>query len=112
VGYSNGAIVAICELGQTIEMTLDERNERSVQQKVAAYGKDSGKMVTSITSVQYLKHPIPMGGQGGVFKVDVPSSVLPDGWTLESERKALPNEQRKVNSSTQGSLRPRYSISG
>jgi len=79
-GYGTGMVVAIVELGRTYETTLEERSTLGVQQKVGAFGADSGKMVTEIKRVEYLTRGVPVSGQGGVFKADIDRSVIPAGW--------------------------------
>jgi magnesium-dependent phosphatase 1 len=113
MGYERGSIVAICELGQTMEMTLQERSAPWIQRQVAAYGRDSGKMVTEIISVQYLKQPLLVGGQGGVFKVQIPTEILPDNWTLRQEPDELQKPEKHVGpSNVTGARKPIYSVSG
>jgi magnesium-dependent phosphatase 1 len=127
-GFGKGMAVAILEIGKTYETTLEERSDPEFQRNVAAYGKDSGRMVTEIKRVEYLKTPVRQSGQGGVFKVDVDRNVLPDGWELSSDN--LPyktrNEisgRRSTSSSDEasavkngacknGKSKPVYSISG
>ena len=46
-------------------------------------GEDSGKIVTEIRRVEYLKRPLRVSGRGGVFKADVPRDALPDGWVSD-----------------------------
>jgi hypothetical protein len=79
-GFGKGNIVAIMELGKTRLTTLDERSRPDHEAKVAAYGCDSGQYATEITKVAYLKRPIPMKGQAGLFKVQIPLDALPDEW--------------------------------
>ena len=79
-GFNKGMAVAILEIGDTFETTVEERSDPEVQRNVAAYGTDSGKMVTEIKRVEYLKRGVRVSGQGGVFKADVPVDAIPDGW--------------------------------
>ena len=82
-GFDKGQIVAIMELGETYETTEEERSTPEMQRRIAAYGRDSGRIVTEIAKVQYLKKPVPMAAQGGVFKVNnIPQEVIPDDWIL------------------------------
>ena len=83
--YGRGNAVAIVELGKTYETTVVERSEPEFQRKVAAYGADSGRMVTEIKRAAYLKKPIKVSGQGGVFKVKIDPQMIPDGWTVPSK---------------------------
>jgi magnesium-dependent phosphatase 1 len=111
-GFERGSIVAICELGRTMEMTLEERSAPWIQRQVAAYGKDSGKMVTEIKSVQYLKQPFPFEGQGGVFKVQIPADFLPDNWTLHDEQAEWKTEEQQVTNIVGVWSKPIYTVSG
>ena len=79
-GYGPGMAIAIVELGRTYETTVEERSTPEVQQNVGAFGTDSGKMVTEIRRVEYLTRAVPVSGKGGVFKVDIDTSVIPPGW--------------------------------
>jgi hypothetical protein len=81
-GYGRGNAVAIVELGKTYETSLEERCDPDFQRRVAAYGADSGRVVTEIKRVSYLKEPIKMPGQGGVFKVQIDPEVIPDRWSV------------------------------
>jgi magnesium-dependent phosphatase 1 len=83
-GYGKGSAVAIVELGRTYETTLEERSDPDFQRRVAAYGADSGRIVTEIKRAAYLKKPIKHSGQPGVFKVAIDPELLPDGWFVPS----------------------------
>ena len=85
-GYGRGNAVAIVELGKTYETTIEERSDPEFQRNVAAYGADSGKIVTEIKRVAYLKKPVKMAGQGGVFKVQIDPEMIPDGWRVPSNK--------------------------
>jgi hypothetical protein len=77
--FDRGMVVAVMELGRTYETTIPERSTPEMQQSICAYGADSGKIVTEIRRVSYLKRPVPMAAQGGVFKVQIDPDVLPYG---------------------------------
>ena len=129
-GFGKGMVVAIVELGKTYETTVQERSDPAVQRQVVAYGKDSGKMVTEIRRVAYLKRPIPVPGQAGVFTLDIDSTLLPDGWTTtsvsenkyrvgEPRQKVTPKTKTKnggpsddSSSSSSPPKKPIYSITG
>jgi len=115
-GFSKGSVVAILELGRTYESTVQERSTPEVQRRVTAFGADSGKMVTEIKRVAYLKQPVKISGKGGVFKATIPSSVLPNGWQLSSDLDLLERSQRsKVgthDSDKASGKTPVYEISG
>lgn len=81
-GYGRGSAVAIVELGRTYETTVVERSDPSFQRNVAAYGADSGRIVTEITRVAYLTKPVKVSGRGGVFKVQIDPEVIPTGWRV------------------------------
>ena len=83
-GFGKGQIVAILELGRTIETTLSERSNPEFERRVAAFGTDSGRLATEIRRVAYLKKPIKMKGEPGIFKVRIDEEVIPDGWDLVS----------------------------
>ena len=100
-GFDRGMIVAICELGKTYNTTESQRSDPETQRKVAAFGSDSGRMVTEIKRIDYLKRPMKLPAQGGVFKVSIDPNVLPDGWIT-----ALALKQDKTTG------RSMYSISG
>jgi magnesium-dependent phosphatase 1 len=124
-GFGKGMAVAILEIGKTYETTVQERSDAEFQRNVAAYGKDSGRMVTEIKRVAYLKKPVRVSGQGGVFKVDVDRNMLPEGWELSPDKvpgKTNMGTNKKQstgkgdgisNASLQkGGGKPIYSISG
>eukprot|EP00980_Cylindrotheca_fusiformis_P007395 scaffold1525_cov142-Cylindrotheca_fusiformis.AAC.195 len=81
-GFGRGNAIAIVELGKTYETTVAERSEPDFQRSVAAYGADSGRIVTEIRRVNYLRKPVKVSGQGGVFKVQIDPDVIPDGWRV------------------------------
>ena len=83
-GFGKGMLVAIMTLGKTYETTTAERSTTEMQRSICAYGPDSGRRLTEIKKVEYLKRPVPMAAQGGVFKVDIDPRVLPDIWELTS----------------------------
>lgn len=124
-GFGKGMAVAVVEIGKTYETTVGERSDPEFQRNVAAFGNDSGRMVTEIKRVEYLKKPVRVSGQGGVFKVDVDKDVLPDSFqpTNEVPYKAEGTKQPRKDdiSSTTGKPpkggtspkgRPVYTISG
>jgi len=82
-GFSKGNIVAIVEIGKTYETTISERSVPDFERKVVAYGSDSGRIVTEIRRVAYLKRPIRQSGEAGVFNV---SNIK----TLSSIDRAVP----------------------
>ena len=77
-GYQRGMVIAICQIGKTIEMSLEQRSVPEIEQQIVALGSDSGKMITEIKLVQYLKRPLLMPAQGGIYKVSIPIDVIPD----------------------------------
>jgi magnesium-dependent phosphatase 1 len=77
--FSRGTIVAVLEIGRTYETTTEERSLPAFERKAVARGEDSGRFVTEIKKVAYLRRPIKQNGAGGVFKVRVPPEALPDG---------------------------------
>lgn len=83
-GYSKGNIVAILEIGKTYERTTTERSAPEFERNVVAYGPDSGRIVTEIKRVAYLKKPVKQQGEAGVFKVKIDPDVIPDGWRIPS----------------------------
>jgi magnesium-dependent phosphatase 1 len=105
-GFGRGMAVAICEIGKTYERTEAERSIPDFEQKVAAFGADSGRMVTEIKRVAYLKRPLQISGQGGVFKAEVDTSALPDGWDLRKPAAHIQETGAKQCPT------PIYSISG
>jgi len=84
IGFSNGNIVAILEIGKTYESTEFKRSDPEFERKVVAYGCDSGRIVTEIKRAAYLKKPITQKGQAGIFKVKIDPDVIPDGWSIPS----------------------------
>lgn len=76
--FSRGNIVAILEIGKTYLTNTEERSIPTFERNAVARGGDSGKFVTEIKRVSYLKRPIKMNGAGGIFKVRVPPEVIPD----------------------------------
>lgn len=79
-GYKSGMVIAIVEIGDTYETTLEQRSEPNFQRSVCAFGNDSGWRATDIIRVEYLKRPVQVSGRGGVFKIDIDKDVIPDGW--------------------------------
>jgi magnesium-dependent phosphatase 1 len=104
-GFGKGMAVAIVEIGRTYETSVKERSDPEFQRNVAAFGSDSGKIVTEIKRVQYLKRPMNVSAQGGVFKVQIDPNVIPDGWVIPST-----TDNNKVGTVKSG--KPMYSISG
>jgi magnesium-dependent phosphatase 1 len=79
-GFGKGMAVAIVEIGETFETTLEQRSEPEFQRNVAAFGADSGMRATVIKRVSYLKKGVRVSGKGGVFKAHIEKDVIPDGW--------------------------------
>jgi magnesium-dependent phosphatase 1 len=94
-GFSRGSIVAILELGKTYETTVAQRSEPRFEQGAAARGSDSGKFVTEIRRVAYLKKPVQFKGEPGVFKVNIPQDILPDddGWHVPATQSTESNSE-------------------
>ena len=109
-GFRKGNIVAIMEIGATYETTEAERSTAEMQKRICAYGSDSGRIVTEIRRVAYLKRPVKMSGRGGVFKIDLPESALPDGWKLPDSKLSAGQNNQSIASADKG--KPVYSISG
>ena len=78
--FGKGSVVAILELGRTFETTIEERSDPEFERRVASYGADSGRLATEIKRVAYLKKPVKLPGQPGVFKVRIDKDIIPDGW--------------------------------
>ena len=83
-GFGKGDIVAILEIGKTYETTESERSQPDFERGVVAYGCDSGRIVTEIKRVAYLKKPIRQKGESGIFTVKIDPDVIPDGWSIPS----------------------------
>ena len=83
-GFTKGMAVAIVELGETYETTLEERCDPDFQRAVGAFGADSGMRATVIKRVEYLKRGVKVKGGGGVFKALIEKDIIPDGWLDES----------------------------
>lgn len=117
-GFGKGMVVAIVELGKTYDTTVEERSHPEFQRHVAAFGSDSGRMVTEIKRVQYLKRPVVVSGQGGVFKAQIDPEIIPDGWLQPSTEKPYQvkssddPEATSSSSSTSSGSKPVFSISG
>lgn len=116
-GFDKGTVVAILQIGKTYETTTQQRCEPAMQQKICAYGADSGRIVTEIAKVAYLKKPVSMAAQGGVFQVSIPSDVVPDGWglspgLLEPDAYEVQGRRSTEKRGEKSSNQPRYSISG
>jgi cold shock CspA family protein len=99
-GYTKGMAVAIVELGKTYETTLEQRCDPDYQRSVAAFGQDSGMRATEIKRVEYLKQGVKVSGQGGVFKVKVSTSVIPDGWLDETSPASSASNKKVYYSAT------------
>ena len=84
-GFDRGMLVAIVEIGKTFETTVEERSDPVMQRRIGAYGEDSGMRATEIRRVQYLKRPVKLQAKGGIFSVEIPQDVLPDGWNSNLE---------------------------
>lgn len=79
-GYGKGMAVAIVEIGETFETTLEERCDPAFERSVGAFGNDSGRYATEIRRVEYLKKGIRVSGRGGIFKASIDREAIPDGW--------------------------------
>lgn len=99
-GFTKGMAVAIVEIGKTYETTLEQRCDPDYQRSVAAFGQDSGIRATEIKRVAYLKQGVKVSGQGGVFKVKVPKSVIPHGWLDETNSSESSNDKGYYYSAT------------
>ena len=79
-GFEKGMVVAILEIGDTFETTVEERSHPDMQRRIGAYGADSGTRCTEIRRVEYLKTPVPVRARAGVFKISLSRDAIPDGW--------------------------------
>lgn len=79
-GFGKGMAVAIVEIGETFETTLEQRCQPDFQRSVGAFGADSGMRATEIRRVEYLKQPLKVSARGGVFKAKIDKNSIPDGW--------------------------------
>lgn len=95
-GFSKGHCVAIVEIGRTFETTLEERSEADFQRSVAAFGADAGMRATEIRRVEYLKKPLKVSARGGVFKVKIEKSLIPDGWLDEEDSDNSDSSDKKT----------------
>ena len=112
-GFSKGAAVAILEVGKTYETTVEQRTDPEMQRRIAAFGADSGRMVTEIKKVAYLKRPMKVSGKGGIFKTKIPQDVLPEDWLLAPEIPMIQAaQQSKDDDLGSGERVPLYSITG
>lgn len=91
-GFSKGAVVGVCEVGRTYELSTKHRCEPIVEDQVVAFGADSGKMVTEIRRVEYLKQPLRCKGQPGIFTVSIDRTLLPDDWSEELRMDKRPSK--------------------
>ena len=99
--FNKGMIVAILEIGETYDTTVEQRSTVEMQSSICAYGTDSGRRLTEIKRVSYLKKPIPMKPTGGIFKVQLPRDVLPDDWELDaSSTTNMETTKYRVDSTT------------
>jgi hypothetical protein len=51
------------------QLSLRQRSDPAMENRIVAFGTDSGKMATEIRRVAYLKRPVLYRGQGGIFSV-------------------------------------------
>lgn len=93
-GFKLGQAVAIVEVGDTYEADINERSDPEFERNVVAYGKDSGRMVTPIRRVEYLKRSVQVPSGGGVYTASVPRDALPEGW-LEDAASDLVEDSAK-----------------
>ena len=95
--FDKGMLVAIMVIGKTYDTSVEERSTDDMQRGICAYGRDSGRRLTEITKVTYLKRPVPMPAQGGVFKVNIDPDAVPDDWELPPG--TVPTEAYRVDNS-------------
>jgi hypothetical protein len=62
---------------------VEERSDPEMQRRIGAYGTDSGMRCTEIRRIEYLKQPVKVKANGGVFKINIDRDVIPDGWLDE-----------------------------
>lgn len=91
-GFTKGTIVGICEVGKTYELSLGQRCDPLVEEQVLAFGADSGKIVTEIRRVEFLKQPLRSRGKPGIFSISIDPSILPDGWNNEATAEEEPSK--------------------
>ncbi|GMH63860.1 hypothetical protein TrRE_jg8065, partial [Triparma retinervis] len=77
-----GEICAILKVGETTITTEEDRRKPERVRGVVARAEDAGKYQTRILEVEYLKRGVSVKGKGGVWNVEVPEDVLPDGWVI------------------------------
>ena len=78
-GFQKGQIVAMLELGETIQTTQEkERCTPEIERAVVARGAVMGRYLTKVRKVLWLKAGWNLKGRPGMFTCDIPRSLLPD----------------------------------
>ena len=82
-GFSRGQVVAALELGETTLSTLEERSTPAAEARCCAYGADSGRYLTEVRRIEWLREPVNMKGRPGLFRATVPAAALPEAFRAD-----------------------------
>jgi predicted type IV restriction endonuclease len=77
-GVRKGSIAGIITVGKSWIATDAERQQSTLQRQVLAPFDGIGRFCTEVTAAQWLKRPISMGGNAGIYNVEIPKDCLPD----------------------------------
>ena len=75
-GYDRGCVIGVVTIGKTWNAKDQELNSTDLQNKVLAPAAGIGKFCTEILEAQWLKEPIRMRGNPGVFTVEIPKDAI------------------------------------
>ena len=71
---------AVLELGATRLEPLEARATPEVESGACAYGADMGRYLTEVRRASWLREPVGVRGQPGLWQAAVPEASLPEGW--------------------------------
>lgn len=76
-GFSRGSVVGVVTIGKTWKASDQELNSKNLQNRVLAPSTGIGKFCTEILEAQWLKMPVQMRGNPGIYNIDIPKDALP-----------------------------------
>jgi len=75
-GMQRGQVLGIVKLGQTRRLNEEERKLESIQHQVTS--EAVGAFATEVAGAWWLRSPLALRGQPGVWRASVPANLVPD----------------------------------
>jgi magnesium-dependent phosphatase 1 len=75
-GFKRGSVVGVWTAGETRKVSAREKETKDLQRRVVAPAAGIGTYCTEVIDAKWLKKPLAIRGQPGVFEVTISKSIL------------------------------------